>query len=207
MAKQNRECADEKTTLEASKNDEKSSEKLEKKRSKTLVSMEKTTESAGKMSQKRGVEELYATKILPYLSDIERYASCGVLEGQLAAYYHVGKTSWAKYKKEHPEFAETLNRAIVKARTALINRSFEVAMGYDYTETVTVTTRDKAGKETGSKTTVRKCHAKADAGMLQFLLINRIPEDFARDPQAIALRRRALELAAEGRLSLDTEVL
>lgn len=207
MAKRNRERSDEKRTPNAPENEEKTVEKAAKKPPKTPENMEKTSENDPKTPKKRGVEDLYPTKILPYLSDIERYASCGVLEGQLAAYYHVGKTSWAKYKKEHPEFAETLNRAIVKARTALINRSFEVAMGYDYTETVTVTTRDKTGKETGSKTTVRKCHAKADAGMLQFLLINRIPEDFARDPQAIALRRRALELAAEGRLSLETEVL
>ena len=163
--------------------------------------------SRSESPQKRGAENQYPVKILPYLKDIERYAACGVLEGQLAEYYHVGKTSWAKYKKEYPEFAETLNRAALRSKTELINRSFEVAMGYDYTETVTVTTKDKTGKETGTKTTVRRCHAKADAGMLQFLLINRIPEAFARDPQTIALRRRALELAEEGKLTRDMEVI
>jgi hypothetical protein len=31
--------------------------------------------------------------------------------------------------------------------------------------------------------------------MIQFLLINRFPSEFARDPQAIELRKKALELA------------
>ena len=161
--------------------------------------------TSGKATRKRGVPSEYPIKILPYLSDIGRYASCGVTEGQLAEYYNVGKTSWAKYKKENHEFSETLLKATQKAKTELVSRSYEVAMGYDYEETVTVTLKDTKGNVTGSKTTVRKCHAKADAGMLQFLLINRMPEFFARDPQLIALRKKQLELAEAGKLPKDME--
>lgn len=38
-----------------------------------------------------------------------------------------------------------------------------------------------------------KRYARADAGMIQFLLINRYPEDFARDPQVLSLRKEALK--------------
>ena len=58
--------------------------------------------------KKRGCPSEYANKVKPYLADIARYARCGVTEGQLCEYYGVGKTSWAKYKKENPELAETL---------------------------------------------------------------------------------------------------
>lgn len=155
--------------------------------------------------KKRGVPSEYPTKILPYLSDIKKYARCGVTEGQLAEYYGVGKTSWAKYKKENPEFAETLSEAKREFKTDLCNKSYEVAMGYEYEETTTVTLKDTKGNVTGTKTTVHKRFAKADAGMLQFLLINRFSDEFARDPQMVALRKKALELAEEGKLSTNME--
>ena len=40
--------------------------------------------------------------------------------------------------------------------------------------------------------------------MIQFLLINRFTDDFARDPQIVALRKKALELAEQGKLPPDS---
>lgn len=173
----------------------------------------KTTKKAKKTPQKKptaekkktGCPSEYANKVLPYLADIARYARCGVTEGQLCEYYDVGKTTWAKYKKDNPELAETLLKAKQEYRTDLINKSYEVAMGYDYEEETTVTIKDKAGNITGTKTTKTKRHAKADAGMLQFLLINRFSSDFMRDPQIVALRKKALELAENGKIPHDME--
>ena len=165
----------------------------------------KQSEKTDDTPKKRGVPSEYPTKILPYLSDIKKYARCGVTEGQLAEYYGVGKTSWAKYKKEYPEFAETLSEAKREFKTDLCNKSYEVAMGYEYEETTTVTIKDTDGKVTGTKTTVHKRHAKADAGMLQFLLINRFSDEFARDPQMVELRKKALELAEEGKTAPNME--
>lgn len=162
----------------------------------------KKTESDKK---KRGSPSLYIEKIFPHLKDIERYIRCGVKEGELAKYYNVGKTSWAKYKKENPELDETVNNAKQTFKTEIINRAYQVAMGYEYTETTTVTITNLEGKPVGEKTTTYKKYAKADAGMLQFLLINRLPDEFARDPQILELRRKALELAAQGKTPVDME--
>ena len=41
--------------------------------------------------------------------------------------------------------------------------------------------------------------------MIQFLLINRFCGEFARDPQAIELRKKALELAERGVIPPDSE--
>lgn len=196
IPKQDQNEAEEKKT---SKTVKKASKKKSKKQPK------KTVEKSGTASKKRGAPSEYPIKIQPYLSDIAKYHRCGVTEGQLAEYYGVGKTSWAKYKKENPEFKETLYKANQDFKTDLCNKSYELAMGYEYTEETTVTLKDTKGNVTGTKTTVHKRHAKADAGMLQFLLINRFSDEFARDPQMVALRKKALELAEQGKLSANME--
>jgi hypothetical protein len=163
---------------------------------------------AKKQTTKRGQKDEYDNKVKPYLSEIAKYHRCGVTEGQLAEYYDVGKTSWAKYKQQHPEFSETLLKAKRELKTDLVNQSYKVAMGYEYEEEKTETYFDKLGNVNGSKTVKIKHYAKPDAGMLEFLLINRFPEEFARDPHAIEMRKKALELAEQGKLNPnDTEGL
>lgn len=154
--------------------------------------------------KKRGCPSEYANKVKPYLADIARYARCGVTEGQLCEYYGVGKTSWAKYKKENPELAETLCKAKQEFKTELINNAYKVAMGYEYTEETTEEVKDKNGAVIGTKTKRYVRFAKPDAGMIHFLLINRFTDDFARDPQIVALRKKALELAEQGKLPPDS---
>ena len=46
----------------------------------------------------------------------------------------MGKTSWAKYKKENPEIAEKLCKEKQEFKTELINNAYKVAMGYEYNE-------------------------------------------------------------------------
>lgn len=146
-------------------------------------------------------DDAYSAKIAPYLDDIRRYVAHGVTEGQLCVFYRVGKTAWAGYKKTHPELSETLLRAREVCKTELVNRAFQIAMGYEYEETTTVEYFDidpETGekKVTGGKTTTVKRHAKPNAGMAIFLLINRYPEDYYRDPQTYDLRKLALEQRA-----------
>lgn len=169
----------------------------------TPAPVENSGGTASDKKKKRGGECQYANKVKPYLTDIARYVRCGVTEGQICEYYGVGKTQWAQYKKKYPELTETLSNAKKALKTDLINKSYEVAMGYDYTETTTVEYKDKQGNITGTKTTTYKRHAKADGNMIQFLLINRFPDEYARDPQAIELRKKALELAECGVIPPD----
>ena len=158
-----------------------------------------------KEKKKTGSPSQYASKVKPYLEDIARYTRCGVTEGQLCEFYNVGKTQWAQYKKDNAELNETLLKAKQELKTDLINKSYEVAVGYTYEETTTVEYKDKEGNVKNIKTTTYKRHAKADAGMLQFLLINRFPEEFARDPQMLELRKKALKLQEQGKIPPNTE--
>ncbi len=173
------------------------------KKTRAPASAEKAGVGTSGEKKKRGGECQYANKVKPYLADIERYVRCGVTEGQICEFYKVGKTQWAEYKKKYPELTETLYKAKRALQTDLVNKSFEVAMGYDYTETTTVEFKDKEGNVTGSKTTTYTRHAKADGNMIQFLLINRFSDEYARDPQAIELRKKSLELAERGIIPPD----
>lgn len=150
---------------------------------------------------KRGAKSQFANKVLPYLTDIERYIHYGVTEGDICKYYGVGKTQWAQYKKDYPELTETLCRAREAQKGDLIDNAYRVAMGYYYEETKTSTVIIDGKPHT--KTEVTKKYSKPDAGMLQFLLINRFTAEFARDPQMVALRKKALELAEQGKIPPD----
>lgn len=177
------------------------------KNAKTAATNAAATSFKQKEKKKTGTPSQYDKKVKPFLADIARYARCGVTEGQLCEYYGVGKTVWAEYKKNNPELSEMLCNAKRELKTDLINQSYKVAMGYEYIETTTVEYKDVNGNVTGSKTTTHKKYAKADGGMLQFLLINRYPAEYARDPQVIELRKKALELAAQGKMPPDAEGL
>ena len=166
---------------------------------------ETTTTDETKPKKKRGSPSQYANKVKPYLADIEKYARCGVTEGQLCEFYGVGKTQWAQYKKDNTELSEILLKAKNQLKTDLINRAYQVAVGYEYEETTTVTYKDKDGNVTGTKTTTYKRYAKADGNMIEFLLINRFSDEFARDPKMVELRQRALELQAEGKIPPNAE--
>ena len=145
------------------------------------------------MLKKESKPTKYDELVKPHLEDIRHYVSHGVTEEEVRNFYGVGKTMWYEYKKKHSELSELLCNAKQICRVNLLNRAFEVSNGYEYTETTTEEIKDSDGNITGTKTKIVKRYARADAGMIQFLLINRYPEDFARDPQVLSLRKEALK--------------
>ena len=168
---------------------------------KTVKKADAAAENAEKT--KRGAKSQYANKVLPYLAEIERYIHYGVTEGDICDFYGVGKTQWAEYKKKYPELTETLSRARAAQKKDLLDNAFRVAIGYEYEEEYTEEIKDKNGAVIGSKTRKQKKYAKPDAGMLQFLLINRYTAEYARDPHMVELRKKALELAEQGKIPPD----
>ena len=165
----------------------------------------KKTDAAADTAEttKRGAKSQYANKVKPYLAEIERYIHYGVTEGDICDFYGVGKTQWADYKKKYPELTETLSRARASQKKDLLDNAFRIAIGYEYEEEYTEEIKDKNGAVIGSKTRKQKKYAKPDAGMLQFLLINRFTAEYARDPHMVELRKKALELAEQGKIPPD----
>lgn len=171
--------------------DENDSQNIENSPPKTPLNGEKTNKNSK-----------YFLIIKPKLKDIEKYHRCGVTESQLCEYFQVSKPQWIRYKKEYPEFLQTLNRAKNAFKVDIINRAYEIAMGVkliEITEVEFYVLKNGEKVVTGGKTTTVTRETKPDVGMLQFLLINRFQDDYMHDPQTVELKKKALELAEKSK--------
>lgn len=136
----------------------------------------------------------YNKLIEPYLDDIAQMALT-MSEKQIAETLGVGYSTFKRHKKDY----KPLRDALKKGRKALVielkSTLIEKAKGFDYLETKTVKELDKAtGKLVVSKVEEYKKHATPDVAALNLLLKNYDKDNWANDPQALALRKEELEL-------------
>lgn len=133
----------------------------------------------------------YEVQIKPHLEDIKRYISCGVSEQQIYNFYEISKTQWWRYKQTHPELENTIAAAKEKLKADLVCKAYQVACGYTITDEKTLYAYDDNGKEVKVSRSVQKREIRPDANMIMWLLINRFPKEFARDPQVLELKKNA----------------
>lgn len=159
----------------------------------------------------KGRPNKYKTHVEPYLDKVKEMALV-MNEEQIAKTLNVGTTAFYDYKKKYPELREALKKGrrelVYELRSTLIQR----AKGYDYTETKTVTEKLKVPENmraalisTGVKpedidnaklikTEVMKKHLHPDIAALNLALKNYDKENWANDPQMLALREKELAL-------------
>lgn len=142
---------------------------------------------------KRGRKSAYETHIKPRFSDILNWLKNGATERQIAENLGIGYSTFNRYKSENEEFREFLKNGrktlIMQLRGALVKK----ALGFEYTERKKYTKRDPDGQvyqyvEETTKT------ALPDVAALNLCLKNYDPEEWANDPQSLALKREELEL-------------
>lgn len=139
-------------------------------------------------------DNLYNTVIKPNLDEIKRYISCGVTEEQLFTFYGVSKSQWWRYKKRYTELSNIISSAKNKLKADLICKAYQVAMGYTLSDEKKIYVYDEKGENPKIvQAIIQTKQVKADANMLMWLLINRFPSEFARDPQILELKRKAQE--------------
>lgn len=145
---------------------------------------------------KRGRKSAYETTIKPRFSDISDWLKNGATEKQIAENLGVSYSTFNKYKAENKEFAEFIKKGrktlVLQLRGALVKK----ALGFEYTEKKKYSKRDPDGQvyqyvEETTKT------ALPDVAALNLCLKNYDPEDWANDPQQLALKRQELELKRE----------
>lgn len=140
-------------------------------------------------------DNLYEAKIKPNLDEIKRYISCGVTEEQLYMFYGISKSQWYRYKKQHKELSDVIVSAKNKLKADLICKAYQVAMGYILSDEKKIYVYDENGENPKIvQSVVQTKQIKADANMLMWLLINRFPTEFARDPQILELKRKAQDI-------------
>jgi len=161
---------------------------------------------------KRGRKSRWETDIKPNLPLIQEMART-MTEKQIAESFGISYTgTWSLYKQQYPELVETLKKGrqnlVAELRSALIKK----AKGYDYTETKETTERVKwpeelyqamldagftprqIGEARLVKTEVAHKKMAPDVAAINLALKNYDKENWANDPQQLALKKRELEL-------------
>lgn len=138
------------------------------------------------------IRDEYNERVKPYLEKMIDYVSHGCTEKDVYEAYGIGKTTWFRYKKEHPELKELLYKAKKFAEIELVNLAYKLAKGYFVEERTEKTIQTDEGEQT--IVTIKNKYIKPEADILKFLLINRYPEDWQNDPTATDLRKEMMEL-------------
>lgn len=140
------------------------------------------------MAGQRGRPNKYYTHIEPKLAEVEKLA-LSMTEKQIAECLGVGYTAWKEYKKKYPP----LVTALKKGRETLVNELkstlIKKAKGFQYEERKVV---KEMGVTTREEITTKS--SLPDVAAINLLLKNYDKDNWANDPQTLALRKRELEL-------------
>ncbi len=127
-------------------------------------------------------KEKYCDKVMP--AQATKYLKLGWSVKDACGAMGISYRSWARWKKEKPEFRQAVLKgerefATEKIERKLINR----CLGYDYEEEHCETTEDQVVTKTGevvditkTKTVVKKMHSPPDVGAMRLYLQSRLPE-------------------------------
>lgn len=137
---------------------------------------------------KTGRKTKYFSHVEPYLDEISEWCRT-MTEAQIAKKLGVAYRSFCDYKNKYPQLMQALKKGrqdlVVELKSTLISK----AKGYMYEEVKVIT--DSDGYE---KKEIIKKYSHPDVAAINLLLKNYDKENWANDPQMIALRKKELEL-------------
>lgn len=158
------------------------------------------------MADKRGRKTVYETHIAPRLEDVRKWRKVGATVENMCDALGVSKTTFHKYLKEQPEFADAYKKGttefVFDLRGELARLSFKHTL-----ETKKQYIRQDM--ETGHKTQYTEITTREVDGDIAAinLLLKNLDDNWSNDPQNLALRKQELELrkaiAAANNFDLD----
>ena len=147
-----------------------------------------------------GRKDKYKTHVEPHLKDITDWLET-MTEGQIAKRLGISVCSFEKYKGEHPELVEALQKGNEHLADTLKSALKKKAVGYYYTETRK--TQQKRGNESVVTIETIERYAGPDTGAIHLLLKN-IDPNWRNDDQAtIDIKRRQVEVAEKKQEAQD----
>lgn len=135
----------------------------------------------------------YKKAVEPYLSQISKMALT-MTEAQIAQSLGVSLSSWKRYKKDNEPLRAALKDGRKDLVTDLKSTLIEKAKGFTYKEKKTIRLRTEDGEMITVKEEIYTKYATPDVAALNLLLKNYDKENWANDPQALALKEKELEL-------------
>lgn len=145
------------------------------------------------MAEKRGRKSVYETHIEPRLADIRNWRKGGATLETICEALDVSTTTFCKYLKEKPKFADAYKKGKIELVMDLRGELARIAFKHKL-ETKKVYT--KQDQETGHKTQYVEITTKEVDGDIAAinLLLKNLDENWSNDPQNLALRKQELEL-------------
>ena len=135
----------------------------------------------------------YETHIAPRLKDIEKWRKVGATVENICDVLGIAKTTFHKYLKEQPAFANAYKKGTAELVMDLRGELARIAFKH------TLETKKqyiKQDMETGNKTQYTEITTKEVDGDIAAinLLLKNLDENWSNDPQNLALRKQELEL-------------
>lgn len=152
----------------------------------------------------------YETHIAPRLKDIEKWRKVGATVENICDVLGIAKTTFHKYLKEQPAFANAYKKGTAELVMDLRGELARIAFKH------TLETKKqyiKQDMETGNKTQYTEITTKEVDGDIAAinLLLKNLDENWSNDPQNLALRKQELELrkaiAAANNFDINMEEL
>lgn len=133
----------------------------------------------------------YESYVLPHLDEIREWYNT-LSEKDIAKRLGVSVSTFEKYKREHPELADTLKDGRQELVSTLKQSLKKKAVGFEYTETKR-TIREVAGKKIVTIEEYTR-YSPPDTGAIHLLLKN-LDESWRNDDKAtMDLKREKIEL-------------
>ena len=145
------------------------------------------------MAEKRGRKSVYETHIEPRLADIREWRKGGATLESICDALDVSTTTFCKYLKEKPKFADAYKKGkteiVMDLRGELARLAFKHKLETvkQYIKKDLVTGHDMLHTEIFTK------EVDGDIAAINLLLKN-LDENWSNDPQNLALRKQELEL-------------
>lgn len=119
-------------------------------------------------------------KFHPYmLEEVEKMAKFGLTNVQIAEFYGIGESTFAKYIRIYPELERALHSGRLEDGFVLQESLHKLALGYEADEYQEERAINKKGEEYIKSRKFIKKHIQPNAGAAQFLLKTRFPNQFS----------------------------
>lgn len=145
------------------------------------------------MAKAGGRPNKYETHIKPRLAEVEKLSQF-MTEEEMAKYFGVHASSWYSYKSKYSEFFEAIKKGKKSLVQDLKQSLVEKAKGFQYSEKKIVREKNEVGDLVITREEEYIKYSPPDVAALNLLLKNYDKENWANDPQVIALRKKELEL-------------
>ena len=143
------------------------------------------------MANKRGRKNKYHTHVEPYLTQVSEMALT-MTEQQISTTLGVSYTAFREYKRQYPALKDSLKKGRRELVKELKSVLIQKAKGFEYKESKTIIEEGTVIREE-----IYQKRALPDVAALNLLLKNYDKDNWANDPQMLALKREELEFRKE----------